>query len=100
MLAEEPGLPSGGGRGLVPGSPSSRLPQLLSLFSPQTQKWGGGSLAGHVRSFLPSPSGLGLWPRWPLSSHLGAEPGPSPQPPADPGHSCGVGPEALLGRRR
>lgn len=77
MLAEEQGCPRGE-------EPSSRLPQLL-CFLP---KHSNGGAAGWTREVLPPPSGLGLWPRWTLSSHLGMEPRPSPHPPADPGHSC------------
>lgn len=81
--------------------PQFQVAIVTRLFSPQTQ-YGRvvgrrESLAGHVRFFLP-PSGLGLWPRQPLSSHLGMEPKPSSHPPADPGHSCRVRPEALLDR--
>lgn len=50
--------------------------------------------------FSPPPSGLGLWPGRPLSSHLGIEPRPSPHPLADPGHSCRARPETLLDRSR
>lgn len=97
MLAEEPGLPSGGRRGLVPGGPRFQVAIVTwSVFTPNTVMGKRGSLAEHVR-FFPL-SALGLWPGQPLSSHLGIEPRPSPHPPADPGHSCRARPVVLLDR--